>query len=105
MLVRELPFARRDLCLQLLKEETKRLCCSMREAACLLRNSLFTRLGHRQVKTPLHMPLSGRCSCGDLDENQQSIQRRWFAAQLTEVEVVVLGVANSKEEDDGMDDS
>lgn len=68
-------------------------------------NSLCTRPSHRQGKTPPSLRLSGRCSCGGLQkwlDNPHTIQR--FNDRLTEMEVVVLGVANDEQEHNGVDD-
>lgn len=69
-----------------------------------IEEQLCTRLGRRQVEKLSRLPLSGHGSCGGLELSATRTHPRVQDRKLTQVEVVVLRIADNEEEDDGVDD-
>jgi hypothetical protein len=70
-------------------------------------NSSCTCVGHSQVERLFRLQFSGRCSCGGLEPVSKAIASTgtFCRSRLTEMEVVVLGVADNEQANDGMDNS
>jgi hypothetical protein len=69
-----------------------------------IEEQLCTRLDRRQVEKLSRLPLSGRGSCGGLGLSATHNQSIGLELELTQVEVVVLRIADNEEQDDGVDD-
>ena len=86
------------------KKWTKRTLLQFVLGTLSIEEQLCTRLDRRQVEKLSRLPLSGRGSCGGLEPSAAHTHSTGLEVRLTQVEVVVLRIADNEEDDDGVDD-